>query len=100
MEDDYFEGHWKALGERAQKSDSNLVLMGRLSLPIRARNMATSFRFGKEAVAGFLCLRRNRHRKWQRNSIEKGALWNGGVFAFRLGYVLERAHELDRFSGL
>ena len=29
--------------------------------------------------------------------IEKGALWNGGVFAFRLGYVLERAHELIDF---
>ena len=29
--------------------------------------------------------------------IEKGALWNGGVFAFRLGYVLERVHELIDF---
>lgn len=30
--------------------------------------------------------------------IAQGALWNGGVFAFRLGYVLERAHELIDFS--
>ena len=30
--------------------------------------------------------------------IEKGALWNGGVFAFRLGHVLERAHELIDFK--
>ena len=29
--------------------------------------------------------------------IAKGALWNGGVFAFKLGYVLNRAHELIDF---
>ncbi len=33
-----------------------------------------------------------------REYIEKGALWNGGVFAFRLGYVLQRAHELIDFT--
>ena len=31
--------------------------------------------------------------------IEKGALWNSGVFAYRLGYVLEKAHELLDFQG-
>ena len=30
--------------------------------------------------------------------IKKGALWNGGVFAFKLGYILERAHELIDFT--
>lgn len=30
--------------------------------------------------------------------ISQGALWNGGVFAFRLGYVLKRAHELIDFK--
>ena len=30
--------------------------------------------------------------------IDKGALWNGGVFAFKLGYVLRRAHELIDFT--
>ena len=31
--------------------------------------------------------------------IENGALWNSGVFAYRLGYVLEKAHELLDFEG-
>lgn len=31
--------------------------------------------------------------------IDKGALWNSGVFAYRLGYVLEKAHELLDFKG-
>ena len=25
--------------------------------------------------------------------ISEGALWNAGIFAYRLGYVLEKAHE-------
>ena len=31
--------------------------------------------------------------------IGKGALWNSGVFAYRLGYMLEKAHELLDFKG-
>ena len=31
--------------------------------------------------------------------ISQGALWNSGVFAYRLGYVLEKAHELLDFKG-
>lgn len=31
--------------------------------------------------------------------IDKGALWNSGVFVYRLGYVLEKAHELLDFTG-
>ena len=30
--------------------------------------------------------------------IAQGALWNGGVFAFRLGYLLNKAHELLDFE--
>ena len=31
--------------------------------------------------------------------IKSGALWNAGVFAFRLGYLLDIAHKLIDFSG-
>lgn len=30
--------------------------------------------------------------------IDAGGLWNGGVFAYKLGYVLDRAHELIDFT--
>lgn len=30
--------------------------------------------------------------------LEQGALWNAGVFAFKLGYVLEKAHSLIDFA--
>ena len=34
-----------------------------------------------------------------RRYLRDGALWNCGEFAFRLGYVLDRAHELLEFTG-
>ncbi len=30
--------------------------------------------------------------------LKKGALWNAGVFAFKLGYMMKRAHELLSFK--
>ena len=33
-----------------------------------------------------------------REYIAQGALWNGGVFAYKLGYVMRKAHELIDFS--
>ena len=33
-----------------------------------------------------------------REYIAQGALWNGGVFAFRLGYVMEKARQLTGFG--
>ena len=30
--------------------------------------------------------------------LEQGALWNAGVFAFKLGYILEKAHSLINFT--
>ena len=33
-----------------------------------------------------------------REYIRQGSLWNGGIFAFRLGYLLERAHQLLNFA--
>ena len=29
--------------------------------------------------------------------IKAGALWNGGIFAFKLGYLVDKAHEMIDF---
>lgn len=34
-----------------------------------------------------------RSRRWT-----QGALWNGGVFAYKLGYVMDKAHEMMDFT--
>lgn len=33
-----------------------------------------------------------------RKYIKQGALWNAGIFAFRLGFMLNKAHELIKFN--
>ncbi len=53
---------------------------------------------GCSHVSGVELFREKPDRKDLRKYLERGALWNGGVFAFRLGYVLEKARMLMGFS--
>lgn len=95
VEDDYFEA-LKALGERVQKSASNLVLMG-IEPTYPSEKYGYIIPLGKEAISRVSMFKEKPTQEVAKEYIEKGALWNGGVFAFRLGYVLERAHELIDF---
>ena len=96
VNDDYFEA-LKRLSDLALTGTSNLTLMGieptypssKYGYIIPADNgpvsMVKTFKEKPtEAVAA--------------EYIAQGALWNGGVFAYRLGYVLKRAQELIGFS--
>ena len=48
----------------------------------------------KEMVSRGETFREKPDVKTAEQYISQGALWNGGVFAYKLGYVLEKAHEL------
>ncbi len=50
-----------------------------------------------ERVSGVDTFREKPDVSTAREYIAQGALWNGGVFAFRLGYLLEKAHERMEF---
>lgn len=52
----------------------------------------------KDAVSGVSMFKEKPDKETAAAYIAKGALWNGGVFALRLGYVLKRAHELIDFT--
>lgn len=95
VEEDYFEA-LKELSDQADKGEANLVLMGieptypsekyGYIIPKSADHTAEVSTFKEkptEAVA--------------KEYIKQGALWNGGVFAYKLKYVMERAHELIDF---
>lgn len=87
----------KALGQQAQKGEANLVLMGieptypseKYGYIIPVSTAQTS------AVAAF---KEKPDVKTAKEYISRGALWNGGVFAYRLGYLLEKAKELIGFN--
>ena len=95
VEDAYFEA-LKDLGERANVSDTNLVLMG-IEPTYPSEKYGYIIPEGKDAVSRVEMFKEKPTAEVAADYIKKGALWNGGVFAFRLGYVLNRAHELIEF---
>ena len=93
VEDDYFKTVRK-LYETAKSGDTNLVLMG-------IEPTYPSEKYGYIRPDGD-----NSYTFTEKPSIEKakeyikaGALWNGGVFAFKVSYVLNKSKELLGSSG-
>ena len=95
VENDYFEA-LKALGDRATVSSANLVLMG-IEPTYPSEKYGYIIPIGKEQVSKVSMFKEKPTEEVAKDYIAKGALWNGGVFAFKLGYVLNRAHELIDF---
>ena len=95
VENDYFET-LKALGDRAAVSSANLVLMG-IEPTYPSEKYGYIIPIGKEQVSKVSMFKEKPTQEVAKDYIAKGALWNGGVFAFKLGYVLKRAHELIDF---
>ena len=95
VENDYFEA-LKALGDRAAVSSANLVLMG-IEPTYASEKYGYIIPIGKEQVSKVSMFKEKPTQEVAKDYIAKGALWNGGVFAFKLGYVLNRAHELIDF---
>ena len=95
VEQDYFDA-LKALGERAATSSANLVLMG-IEPTYPSAKYGYIIPKDKENVSQVSVFKEKPDEETAKSYIASGALWNGGVFAFRLGYVLKRAHELIAF---
>ena len=96
VENDYFEA-LKKLNDRALVSGANLVLMG-IEPTYPSEKYGYIIPTGTEQVSRVSMFKEKPTEAVAREYISKGALWNGGVFAFRLGYVLERAHQLLDFE--
>lgn len=96
VEDNYFEA-LKELSEQSDKCEANLVLMGieptypsekyGYVIPENADHVATVKTFKEKPTVDVA-----------EQYIAQGALWNGGVFAYKLGYVMNKAHELMDFT--
>ena len=94
--EDYFRA-LKKLSVQADKEEANLVLMGieptypsekyGYIIPENGNQTAMVKTF-KEKPTAYAA----------KEYIYQGALWNGGVFAYKLKYVLDKAHEMVDFS--
>lgn len=96
VENDYFEA-LKELGQLAQSSEANLVLMG-IEPTYPSEKYGYIIPDGSKKVSRVSMFKEKPTQQLAAEYIAQGALWNGGVFAFRLGYVLRRAHELISFT--
>lgn len=85
------------LGSLARGGEANLVLMG-IEPTYPSEKYGYIIPVDGTAISEVRTFREKPDARTAEKYIQEGALWNGGVFAFRLGYVLERAHELIDFA--
>ena len=93
---EYFEA-LKDLSELADKGESNLVLMG-IEPTYPSEKYGYIIPQSDNKVAGVRSFKEKPAKETAAEYISQGALWNGGVFAYKLKYVLDKAHELIDFT--
>lgn len=96
VQDDYFEA-LKDLSLQAQKGEANLVLMG-IEPTYPSEKYGYIIPKTQEKTAEVATFKEKPTAAVAQEYIRQGALWNGGVFAYKLKYVLQKAHELVDFS--
>ena len=96
VNDDYFEA-LKELAGLAEADTAKLMLMG-----IKPTHPSEKFGYiipeDKNDISHVKMFKEKPDAKTAAQYIEQGALWNGGVFAYKLKYVLQKAHELVDFD--
>lgn len=85
------------LGRLAGEKSANLLLMG-MEPTYPSEKYGYVIPENEETVSRVRTFKEKPDLETAREYIRQGALWNGGVFAFRLGYMLKKAHELILFE--
>ena len=96
VEDDYFEA-LKGLSEQAKKGEANLVLMG-IEPTYPSEKYGYIIPESADFTAAVKTFKEKPTADVAKEYIVRGALWNGGVFAYKLKYVMDIAHQLIDFT--
>ncbi len=96
VEDSYFEA-LKELSDEASTTSANLVLMG-IEPTYPSEKYGYIIPTSNEKISKVSTFKEKPTAEVAKEYIAKGALWNGGVFAYKLQYVLDKAHELMEFK--
>lgn len=96
VEDNYFEA-LKELSEQVNKCKANLVLMG-IEPTYPSEKYGYIIPDSADHVAMVKTFKEKPASDVAEQYIAQGALWNGGVFAYKLSYVMGKAHELMEFT--
>ena len=89
---EYFEA-LQNLAIQAEKNEANIVLMG-IKPTYPSEKYGYIIPKSNTATAMVLTFKEKPTVDLAKQYIEEGALWNGGVFAFKLSYIIDKAHEL------
>ena len=84
------------LGEIADRGEKNISLMG-IEPTYPSEKYGYIIPAGEDSVSDVKEFKEKPDIETAKNYIKAGALWNAGVFAFKLGYILEKAHSLIDF---
>ena len=93
---DYFDA-LKEMCDLAQKGTAKLVLMG-INPTYPSEKYGYIMPITKDKVSKVSEFKEKPDSVKAQQYINDGGLWNGGVFAYKLKYVLDRAHELINFT--
>lgn len=81
------------LCNKLKNSDANLGLIG-----IKPTYPSEKYGYILFENSNFKAFTEKPNESTAKNYINKGALWNGGVFCFKLKYIIDKAHELIDFD--
>ncbi|MBO6099872.1 MAG: cupin domain-containing protein [Spirochaetaceae bacterium] len=89
------ESYFKALSELAklaEKGSANLTLLG-IEPTYPSEKYGYIIPENKETVSKVSTFKEKPSIEVAKDYIARGALWNGGIFAYKLGYLIDKAHE-------
>lgn len=84
------------LEEIVNEGQSNLVLMG-IEPTVPSEKYGYIIPVDKHEISRVAKFTEKPDTETAKEYIKQGALWNAGVFAFKLGYLLNKAHDLIDF---
>lgn len=96
VEDSYYEAIAR-LADLAKTERANLTLMG-IEPAYPSEKYGYIIPEAKEEVSFVSEFKEKPSAEKAAEYISRGALWNAGVFAFKLGYLIAKAHELIDFT--
>ena len=85
------------MGEIAEKGDRNITLMG-VEPTYPSEKYGYIIPESKDVLSDVSEFKEKPDLETAKKYIKDGALWNGGVFAFKLSYILDKAHSLLQFA--
>lgn len=96
VDEKYFDA-LKELSAQAEKGEANLVLMG-IEPTYPSEKYGYIIPKNNEHISEVATFKEKPDLETAKSYISQGALWNGGVFAYKMAYVLNKAHEMIDFA--